>query len=458
MSVINNVLKDLENKPSAFKPLDLQAVNDEQKQKFSMWVLWVFAPLLILAVASAYWYQQSSTVEASILATAEIDQPTTGSVVRAELEPSSPQVPPAPVSAAEASAPVIPVNQLVGLHINETPAFVELSFQLTQSAQSYLKQRTQDRYVFLIRNSNSQISAPVIENPWLKDIQLQQNQQHVEIQFDTAEGVLVETLHQQQQQDHYWKIRLKKSILAEPSPVIAAAPAAAEPSNKPVTVSASATPAVTPAAMAKPSPVKQDANRVKLDIKPAKLQVSDSERLKRAIAQFEAGDWAVAEIGLKSLLDSELDREARINLLSLYQYRQKPQPFQQLLTESLAQYPQDIDFILIDANQLINAKQYSTLVQRYQSTTGNNQLMSLLAASYQRLQQHDLAIDFYIQALELDPRQPKNWISLAISQEQEAAYGQALQSYQMAMRSGPLNDRLTGFVQQRIQQLNNRAQ
>ncbi len=452
MSVINNVLKDLENKPSAFKPLNLSAVDHGRKAKKNPGMaIWLMAPLIIAVVGSFYYVQHYSAAEASVMPTTEVSQSAADTIIRAETESTSNIEGLPPASPVVEPTPAKLPNQLVGLHINETPSFVELSFQLTESAQSFLKQRSQDRYVFMIRNSSNQISTPQIENAWLKDIQLQQDQEDVAIQFDTAEGVLVETLHEQQQQDHYWKIRLKKSIVAEkpvatetrPEPILQAAkPAATKPSATSTLITAAA---------------KQTISPVKLQIKPAKIELTDSERLKRAISQFEAGELSASEIGLKSLLDGELDREARINLLSLYQYRKKTQQFQQLLAVSLAQYPQDMDLILIDANQLINNKQYSTLVQRYQGITKDKQLLSLVAASYQRMQQHAEAIDYYTRALELDPRQPKSWISLAISQEQQAEYNQALQSYQMAARSGPLNDRLTGFVQQRIQQLNNGA-
>ncbi len=457
MSVINNVLKDLENKPSAFKPLNLNAVNHEHKHKLPVRAIWLLVPLLIAALAAVYYIQRFSPVEASIVATADVHPSPQNIIISTQAEPPVTSLAPSILTPIEESAAARSSNQLVGLHINETPTFVELSFQLTESAQSSLKQRTQNRYVFMIRNSVSEISAPLIENPWLKDIQLTQNQQNVEIQFYTADDVLVETLHEQQQQDHYWKIRLKKSISAEKSEVISSSSEPVQQVKQPTVATSNPAADNTTTQLVKTDQATQSSNVVKLEIKPAKIELTDSERLKRAINQFEAGEWSAAEIGLKSLQNSELDRESRINLLSLYQYRQKPQQFRQLLTESLAQYPQDMDFILIDANQLINSKQYSTLVQRYKDNSQDKQLLSLVAASYQRLQQHNMAIDYYTKALELDPRQPKNWISLAISQEQQAEYTQALQSYQMAMRSGSLNNRLTGFVQQRIQQLNNGA-
>ena len=218
-------------------------------------------------------------------------------MVAVEAGPGSSLAQPATAPGTEPLAPPEQANQLVGLHINETPTFLEMSFQLTQSAQSFLKQRRQNRYVFLIRNSSSEISAPMIENPWLKNIQLEQNSQDVEIRLDTTPGVLVETLHQQKQDSHYWIIRLKKSIATE---------TALQPSEQPGSTAEAVT-------TAKPDPAQQQIQKlvavsetaaviaetdgVKLDIKPASIELTDSERLKRAVGQIEKHDALSAGSG-----------------------------------------------------------------------------------------------------------------------------------------------------------------
>ena len=83
-----------------------------------------------------------------------------------------------------------------------------------------------------------------------------------------------------------------------------------------------------------------------------------------------------------------------------------------------------------------------------QSPLDANQ-QALLAASYQRLDEHDNAIRHYRLALREDAANAKNWIGLGISQEHSARLEAALDSYQRAGKIGRLNERLQAFVDQR---------
>ncbi len=74
---------------------------------------------------------------------------------------------------------------------------------------------------------------------------------------------------------------------------------------------------------------------------------------------------------------------------------------------------------------------------------------ALLAASYQRLDQHENATRYYRLALDQDSANAKNWIGLGISQEHNAALSDALFSYQTAASLGSLNSRLQAFVEKR---------
>jgi Tfp pilus assembly protein PilF len=78
-----------------------------------------------------------------------------------------------------------------------------------------------------------------------------------------------------------------------------------------------------------------------------------------------------------------------------------------------------------------------------------------LATSYQRTEQHQLAVEYFIAALRINPQQPRLWISLGISQQNLSQREQALSSYKMALRSGSVNQRLHDFVQSKIKQLSN---
>jgi tetratricopeptide (TPR) repeat protein len=78
---------------------------------------------------------------------------------------------------------------------------------------------------------------------------------------------------------------------------------------------------------------------------------------------------------------------------------------------------------------------------------------ALLAASYQRLEEHDSAIRYYQLSLKQDSSNAKNWIGLGISQEHIAALEDALNSYQQAAKRGNLNNRLRAFIAKRSKTL-----
>ncbi len=124
--------------------------------------------------------------------------------------------------------------------------------------------------------------------------------------------------------------------------------------------------------------------------------------------------------------------------------------FFELVNQSQQRYPQQVWFKTEYARSLFHRQQYSEVI----GFLLNAELLdasqhALLAAAYQRKEQHQKAVEHYHYALKLDKNQAKNWIGLGISLEHEAELGKALRSYQTALRIGNLNDKLTQFVQQR---------
>jgi tetratricopeptide (TPR) repeat protein len=155
------------------------------------------------------------------------------------------------------------------------------------------------------------------------------------------------------------------------------------------------------------------------------------------------------------LLGGKFDHQARTHLLELLSQQNDGEGFSILLAASLKKYPQDRVFLLYEANRLFAEKQYLSLIEKFKNHTENDQLLSLLATSYQRTEQHQLAVEYFIAALRINPQQPRLWISLGISQQNLSQREQALSSYKMALRSGSVNQRLHDFVQSKIKQLSN---
>jgi len=200
-------------------------------------------------------------------------------------------------------------------------------------------------------------------------------------------------------------------------------------------------------------PEQKPLKAVKLDIKPVKNELTDSELLHQAIRLIQQQNWLKAQHSLQKLVGSKVDKNARVKLLGLYQLRQKYKLFTPLLAESLELYPTESRLLAMHAQQLFSQNQFLKIINLYSKFVKQKSLMNLVAISYQRINQHDKAIVYYQKSLRVDPQQPRNWISLAISQEQESQFDQALQSYQIAQRSGLLNKKLQAFTVKRIQQL-----
>ena len=445
MSVINSVLKELDARPNGFAPLGVDAVVADEKPsgRKPFWVILLLLLVLGLAIA-VHWMRLPipETVQqaAELRSTGQLSSLAVPRVQKTvALDPIEPE-------------PVTPANSINGLHIRETEQFMEMEFQMSYTTSSYLKQRANNRYVFVLSDIRQSIAAPIIQDsPWIKQITIRSLAEDIEIRFDTQPGVLVETDERHENSNYHWLIRLKKSISAASETAaknvkssqadIAALPQAPVPAQ----ASESEDQAV--------SKVSNPADKpVRLDISPVEQPSSDRQQMARALRLLGQGESAAAIPLLQQLLGREFDRDARIHLLSVFK-QSNPGAYAQLLRESLSAYPQDSLFQLHQANWLFAAQRYMDLIGQFSSEQDDRGLISLVATSLQRLERHEEAVVKFKRALELEPAQPRTWLSLAISQQHLEREQDALASYQMALRSGPLNQRLRQFAEQNIGRL-----
>ena len=449
MSVINSVLRDLDSRTDAFTPLDMGAVSDLVDKPARSHYYWIAALLLVLLVGIVFYALSHFNREQFVAPdTSTISTQHAVSKVQQEV---------AEVIAGEPAGHSLSdsaTKQITGLQISETSGFMQLEFQLSEFAPSYLKQRSNNRYVFAIKGVKNSIETPAIsDNPWLKQVQISAIDESLEIRFDTQSGVLVDTQERRDQSSYYWIIRLKKNlqpVQSDKVPVLSdniSSKATSEPVSQPQSEAETAISAA-PEQPAQPSPVK-------LQIRAVSHQSNDRMKLERAISSARQGDQVVAIDALQQLLGGELDREARIHLLSILSEADDHAAYVSMLDDALEKYPNDPVFQLYEANRLFSEKQYLVLIDRFKTVTDNPQMIALLATSYQRIEEHQLASEYFSLALKMNSQQPRLWISLAISRQHLAQSEQALHAYQMALRSGPLTSRLQEFAQSKIRQLSN---
>jgi hypothetical protein len=486
MSVINNVLKDLETRESSFAPIEIPALENRAARRIAWKPLLLILLVMVSIFAVAWYYRQSGLSFGSEQPAQDLAGPSPAIEAQPnEIEPvgnagagTSPPEPPMlasgeietinPPSAAPLEAP--PPNQIIGLQMREADTEMHLDFALRDKVVSYMTERSDNGFAYHLRDIESRIGAPVLrDNRWLKSLSIDSAGDGVDIRFVTVAGIQVETRQQQGQDERVWRISFK-----QPEPVVAVKPAvreipAADTMSQPVAaaqltrqaavgeteaVSADAPEMENETSVAKQEPAVEAAsgaaNEIKVDIRATSLNATDINRLKYALELINSGRYADAERLLQSLLYSSEDHAARKHLLALYGHHERHDRLARLAQNSLARYPGDSVFLTEYARSRYQAKAYRVALELLSSIPRfNADQHALAAACHQRLENHERAVEHYHKALALDAGNAKNWVGLGISQEHTADLEKALQSYRNAMKLGTLNERLLGFVEKR---------
>lgn len=448
MSIINNVLNELENKPSAFTPLEfenVQAKNNHRLQHIYtlVTVLLLFA-VVVYCVIVYFPKELGNVISVKPLRQSQaVSRPIDKSMHNSLDEPEN-----IPVSASD-SGSHREQNGITGLQIRESTSYLEMSLQLSAGTRSLLKESARNRYTFFIPETAKKIIAPQIQdNNWLKNIEVKEVKGGFDIQFTTVDKVLIETHHSRNNNQFFWIIRFKKAQPARDSATQKKTPLI-EQADLNTAQHSQLKDKNNNTKLQLPDPVPQ----VMMKINPVKKKPTGEQILREAQLALQRQDWQKARSNLHSLMGSQLDKKARGLLLTLLKRRHKQAEMKALLDKSLALYPQEADFLVMDADLLFAEKRFLDLIDRYRNNTRNKTMINFVAASFLRTAQYQNAIDYFQQSIKIDPQQPRQWVSLAISEENVSHFERAGQAYKMALNSGPVNDRLRLYVEKRIQQL-----
>ncbi|MEM7563462.1 MAG: hypothetical protein AAF353_10505 [Pseudomonadota bacterium] len=453
MSIINNVLKDLEKRESHFTPIEV-TVNDSQNKTqpgFSVSLVVPVAVMLVIVLSGGWYYQQQPVGSAALIAS-DVESSENDLVSSTPVQVST--SPPAETVAVVAAATETTLqmaeqpNQIVGLQIRESEERMRLEFALREKAISYLKQRGENRFSYHLRDVESEIVAPELsDNPWIEQLQIVTSQGGVDIQFKTVPDILVETRQSQSQGEQIWAIELVRQQKPETAHSVATRTIV----EKPKTVA----PAEEKVAVLESNEKQNTASsektaEVKLEIKSENPEVGSQNQLAYAVELMKSRRHADAEKQLMQLLGGEQDYRARQHLLGLYQHLKRPDRHSKLALQSVQRYPDDVVFSSEYARSLFQQGAYHSVIEMLANAEVRDaSRQALLAASYQRVDQHVAAARYYELALRQDARNARNWIGLAISQEHNSEFEQALASYQTASNLGSLNQRLKTFVAKR---------
>lgn len=432
------MLKDLEARSSQFTPIEIasveSAVAHKPKQNNSL-VITLIMLLLAVGLTLLYFQLQFTQLEpvAPVEKTAEASQP-----VKPLIE--------------TIVAP--PLNQIIGLQIHESGDSLSLEFSLQEKVVSYLKERSENKFIYHLKDIQSEIVAPLIkDNQWIEQLSISARDEGVDIMFYTTSRVLVETRQQIQPGENIWAIKLKNSLKSVP-PVKPLEASPKQVVTQPVAKQAESS---NSSAHAEPELAIEpivETKVVKLEITSSKPELTATEQLQRADILLKKRRWAEAEKLLEGLIKGPQDLAARTRLLGLYAQSGQPDQYSELLSESMSRYPQQALFKTEYARSMIKLNAYQSAIDFLQNIgDADATQLALLAASYQRLDQHQQAVRYFKQSLAMDRNKTKNWIALGISQEQTAQLQDALQSYRTASKFGNLNSRLQAFIEKRSKQI-----
>lgn len=454
MSVINNVLKDLENRESQFTPIEIDTIGIKSAPARDLKPWLPVALLSLLLVAGAWIYLQDKFISS-------------GSSAAPSIASTAPAVTTPPVVEPEINLAVVTDrmigNQIIGLQIRESEDDMRMEFALRDRVVAFLKERGENNFGYHLRDIESQIFAPVIrDNRWIRELAITSSNGGVDVNFQTAEDILVETRQSLVNEEPVWVINLRKKA----APIVAATVVGNIATGEPTAAGTQTAPEMmeftsieTAADEVEPESQQSFASAtpdeiVKLDIKSTNPNAKTINQLEYAVELMNSRRFAEAQATLQTLLGGSEDYDARKHLLALYGNQNKSDRFLRLVRESITKYPDDQLFKTEYARSLFQAAAYRAVIELFvnQVSVNANQ-QALVAASYQRLDEHESAVRHYQLALEQDAANAKNWIGLGISQEQTAALEGALYSYQQATKLGNLNNRLRAFVSNKTRTL-----
>lgn len=451
MSIINNVLKDLESCSSQFTPIgftsnDFKSTVSTSTSKSRQPLPIILACLVLVTLGVFVWLYQA-TINPSYVPTEGVSN------IGIINQPAAIEV----ITLSE-PLPVIdtskPDNQLIGMQFSESNESVSLEFALRDKVVSYLKERTEKSVVFHLKNIQSNIVAPMIrDNRWIEKLAITTQADGIDINLSTVAGVLVETQQQRLGEEIVWSITLNK----QPG-VLKIEPTVLAPVIQPVDINVVEQPNIEISNLNKATTfddvriedIDIEDTEVKLEIKLRNSGSDTVRQLKKAQTLMRQGQFTSAELLLLALIDSPHDLAVRESLISVYQHNKKITQLDELVQASMTRYPQHIKFKTKHVEALFELNAYQRAIDFLQVQTNLNAVqLALMGASYQRLDQHKTAADFYQQSLKIDPSQSRNWIALGLSEEYNANPQQALSAYHLASKKGDLNSKLMGFIEQR---------
>lgn len=178
-----------------------------------------------------------------------------------------------------------------------------------------------------------------------------------------------------------------------------------------------------------------------------------------AVQRITHGDQKIPEAELSQAIELNPNHHrARETLAAVFVNTNRPAMAIEILERGMALAPHYAGFRKIYARILGDKGKYSLAIKAMEHAevelTQHPDYYALLAAFYQRNRQHNQAVQLYKQLVRHDPQLGTWWLGLGISLEAMQNPGAALDAYQRANRSGSLKTRVAQYVKKKIRALN----
>lgn len=158
-----------------------------------------------------------------------------------------------------------------------------------------------------------------------------------------------------------------------------------------------------------------------------------------------------------ALSQDPMHRAAREALATLLLEQRQVAQANQVLTVGIQQFPHYLPFLKLQARILINQGALQNALNLLQTTqplmTEDPDYYGFIATLYQRLNQPALAVKLYEQLVAIQPEQAIWWLGLGIAMENLGKKNAAVDAYAKANSLGELSPSLRAFVENRVHTL-----
>ena len=179
-------------------------------------------------------------------------------------------------------------------------------------------------------------------------------------------------------------------------------------------------------------------------------------KFQNAEEAVQRNELAKAEKALEEiLLVTPTHKAARKQLAALWFGRQSYQPAINLLAQGLNLDSDDIEMRIMQARIYLaqNDTKQALNVLKAKLNVRDKSYQVLLASTAQQAGENTLALNAYRQLTVLEPQSGRWWLGLAIALDRNADYVKAKQAYQMAIAQRGLSTESLSFAQQRMSEL-----